>query len=100
MPLTRPLAILLLLGLLTLFAAQRCDREQQAVSRSRLLMGTVVEITVFGAGKTSPDAAVSEAFSAMERVEQLMSAQLPHSDISRINASDAAVEVAPETAAV
>jgi thiamine biosynthesis lipoprotein len=98
--LSRLLAFLLLLGLLVLFALQRCDREPQSVSRSRLLMGTVVEITALGDEQQALDTAVSEAFRAMARVEGLMSAIRPHSDVSRLNASTAAVEVSPETAAV
>jgi thiamine biosynthesis lipoprotein len=100
LPLTRPLAILLLLGLLALFAVQRCHREPESVSRSRLLMGTVVEITAFGEAQKPLEEAVSAAFRAMERVEERMSASRPHSDVSRLNASAAAVEVAPETAEV
>lgn len=100
MPLTRPLAILLLLGLLALFAVQRCHREPESVSRSRLLMGTVVEITVLGDERKSLDEAVTEAFRAMERVEELMSASRPHSDVVRFNAAANPVEVDPETAAV
>ncbi len=100
MPLTRPLAILLLLGLLALLALQRCDHEPQSVRRSRLLMGTVVEITALGDEQKSLDAAVSEAFLAMARVEELMSASRPHSDVFRLNAATVAVDVTPETAAV
>ena len=100
MPLTRPLAILLLLGLLALFAAQRCDPEPQSVSRSRLLMGTVVEIIALGDKREPLEEAVTEAFRAMGRIEELMSASLPHSDVARLNTAAATVEVTPETAAV
>jgi FAD:protein FMN transferase len=100
LPLTRPLTILLLLGLLALFAVKQCDREPQSLSRSRLLMGTVVEITVLGNDQKSLESAVTEAFQAIDRVEKLMSAQLPNSDVTRINASTAAIEVSPDTAAL
>ena len=36
----------------------------------------------------------------MERIEQLMSAHLPQSDVARLNRAAEAVAVAPETAAV
>jgi len=98
--LTRPLVILLLLGLLAIFAVQRCHREPESVSRSRLLMGTVVEITALGDDREALDQAVTEAFRSMERVEELMSAGRPNSDVARLNAAAEAVEVDPETAAV
>ncbi len=100
MSLTRSQAILLLLGLLVLSLLQACDRGPQRVSRSRLLMGTVVEITAFGDQQKVLETAVSEAFEAMERVDGLMSANRPDSDVSRLNAASGAFEVTAETADV
>ncbi|MEJ2200823.1 MAG: FAD:protein FMN transferase [Desulfuromonadaceae bacterium] len=100
MSLNRPLVILLLFGVLALFALQQCRDKPQSLSRSRLLMGTVVEITVLGDAPEGLEGAVTEAFAALERVEQLMSAHFSNSDVARLNASGEAVEVSPETAAV
>jgi FAD:protein FMN transferase len=93
-------AALLLLPLL-LFSLWSWHREDpQQLSRSRLIMGTVVEITVLGGepGRRSP--AIDAAFSEMARIEALMSPQLADSDVARLSRSEAPLAVAPETAAV
>lgn len=101
MSLTRPLVILLLFALLGFLALQRCagDRSQQ-FSRSRILMGTVVEISAFGADPGRLEAAVTEAFAEMARIESLMRPAGEGSDVARLTAAEQWTEVAPETAAV
>lgn len=101
MPFTRPLVILLLLVLLGSLALQRCAGERpQQVSRSRILMGTVVEISAFGADPGRLEAAVTDAFAEMARIEALMRPAGEGSDVARLSASEQGTEVAPETAAV
>ena len=101
MSLTRPLAILLLLALLGFLALQRCAGERpQQLSRSRILMGTVVEISVHGADPGRLEAAVTDAFAEMARIERLMRPAGEGSDVARLTASEQGTEVAPETAAV
>lgn len=101
MSLTRPLVILLLFALLGFLALQRCagDRPQQ-LSRSQILMGTVVEISAFGADQGRLEAAVTEAFAEMARIESLMRPAGEGSDVARLTAAEQGTEVAPETAEV
>ncbi len=102
MPLTRPVIVILLLALVAFGMMRRCEgEEEQSVRRSRILMGTVVEITALGASPTVLQRAVDDAFAEMARIEELMSARLPGSDVARLNrdASDP-LALAPETAEV
>jgi thiamine biosynthesis lipoprotein len=55
-----------------------------SASRARPLLGTLVEIRL-AAGSRAAAEAFAAAFSAIERVQRLMSAHDPHSDVSRIN---------------
>jgi FAD:protein FMN transferase len=98
-PLLRTAALLLLpLLLFSLWSWYREDPLQ--LSRSRLILGTVVEITVLGGEAGRRSAAVDAAFSEMARIEALMSPHLSDSDVARLNRSDSPQVVAPETAAV
>ncbi|MBO4794345.1 MAG: FAD:protein FMN transferase, partial [Deltaproteobacteria bacterium] len=67
--------------------------------RSRILMDTVVEITVTDAGGAPLPQVVDKAFDEMTRIEQLTSFFREGSDVARIN-SQKETEVAPETAAI
>jgi thiamine biosynthesis lipoprotein len=99
--LTRPLAILLLLALLGFLALQRYVGERpQQLSRSRILMGTVVEISAHGTDPGRLEAAVTDAFAEMARIERLMRPAGEGSDVARLTASARGAEVAPETAEV
>jgi len=99
--LTRPLVILLLLALLGFLALQRGAGERpQQLSRSRILMGTVVEISAYGADQGRLEAAVTDAFAEMARIERLMRPAGEGSDVARLTASEQGIEVAPETAEV
>lgn len=60
--------------------------------RARPLLGTLVDISATGAGADLP-AAVDAAFSAIERVQKLMSFHDARSDVSRINFADEGDEV-------
>ncbi|HKQ28301.1 MAG TPA: FAD:protein FMN transferase [Burkholderiales bacterium] len=75
--------------------------SSSSVSRARPLLGTLVEIRI-SADCADPAVAIGEAFSTVERVHQLMSAQDPESDVSRINrAADAtALRIDPWTSQV
>jgi len=91
-----PLAVLLLV-LLT----AGCQRDQQqTVRRSRLLMGTVVEIVALAPASLPADAAVERAFAEMARIEQLMSPSVAGSDVERLSGESGPIEVSAETAAV
>jgi thiamine biosynthesis lipoprotein len=101
LPFARLLVIFLLFVLLGTLALQRWtgDRSQQ-LSRSRILMGTVVEISAYSADPGRLEAAVSAAFEEIARVERLMHPTGEGSDVAHLTASSQGAEVAPETAAV
>lgn len=92
----RPLIIILLLAMLAL-GWWRLHPAEDGVRRTRLLMGTVVEIVAQGADAQD---AVDAAFAEMVRLEKLLSRHVPESDVSRISASETGGEVTPETAQV
>jgi len=101
LPFNRPLVILLLLALAGYLALQRCAGESpQQLSRSRILMGTVVEITAFGGDPGRLEAALEAAFAEMARIEALMAPQGGASDVARLSAAATGEEVAAETAEV
>jgi len=101
LPFNRPLVILLLLALVGFLALQRCAGEKpQQLNRSRILMGTVVEITAFGDDLGRLEAAVAAAFAEMERIEGLMAPEGEASDVARLSAAVKGGEVAAETAEV
>jgi len=101
-PLFRPFFLLLLLLLCGLWIFSRpADRTAQPLVRSRLLMGTVVEITAFGSPPEAVDRAVTAGFAEMARIERLMSPHISGSDVVRLaEAGTEPVRVAPETAEV
>lgn len=70
------------------------------VQRSRILMGTVVEITAFGPDQGRLEAAVDQAFAAMAGVDARMGPHGPQSDAVRLSAAAGPLRVSPETAAV
>lgn len=69
--------------------------------RAQPLLGTLVEVAATGAPASLP-AALDAAFSAIERIQRLMSFHDPDSDVSRINAAEAGCEIGvdPHTARV
>ena len=101
MPFARLLVIFLLLALLGSLALQRCTGERrQQLSRSRILMGTVVEISAQGADPGRLEAVVSAAFEEIARIEKLMHPSGDRSDVARLTAAPEGAEVSPETAEV
>ncbi len=71
-------------------------------TRSRLVMDTKVDVTLFGVSSREATTVANEMFSEMERLESILSRHIPGSDISRINdaAGKSWVSVEPETIAV
>ena len=55
------------------------------VSVSRVLMGTVVNLTVIGEDKAAVETAVSATFDQMSRLEALLSRHQPDSELSQLN---------------
>jgi len=68
--------------------------EPVALSRTRLMMGTQVTVTVFAADGKARLRAVEAAFDRISAVERLMSAHDPESELSRVNAEAADTPVA------
>ena len=66
------------------------------LSQRRLLMGTLVEISVPEA-PPGADAAVNAAFAEMERIERLMSPHMEGSDLQRLGAGVPEAEASAET---
>ncbi len=70
---------------------------KESVNYSRMLMGTIVEITVMDE-TTGSDKAVKAAFAEIKRLEALLSSYMPTSDVSMVskNAGASAIKVSPE----
>ncbi len=98
---TRATATLLLLAALLLAITLLPPREPEGpLIRTRLLMGTVVEIRIEDTESARYDAAVTAAFAEMAAIERRMSPHLPQSEISRIAAATGTVGLSADTAEV
>ena len=94
------LLLLLLLPSLLLGGCPGRSGTPAAVHRSRILMGTVVEITAYGPDQAPLERAVAQAFAAMAQIESLMTPHQPKSDVARLSAAAGPLQVSPETATV
>lgn len=92
-----PVATLILVILLL---SRNNGVEDKLVKRTRVLMDTVVEITLFNEGDAEKsNAAVTEAFNEMKRLEGLLGRHQKGSDIWNINENPGReIKVSPETA--
>jgi len=71
-------------------------QRSQTVQRSRMIMGTLVEISVTGRNGLELHRLVEKAFAEMERLEQQLSSQITTSEVARLGeVSD--LEVSKET---
>ncbi|MGE4542638.1 MAG: FAD:protein FMN transferase [Pedobacter sp.] len=73
------------------------QRREQPLQRTRLLLGTVVEITVYDQRPQRFAPAVEAAFDEMSRLEALTSFYRRDSDAARLSAMQGDLAVAPET---
>jgi thiamine biosynthesis lipoprotein len=99
LPWNRPLMIGLLVVLLAL-AWWRLQPGDEELRRSRLMMGTVVEIMAGGLPANQLEAAVEAAFTEIARLDMLLSSYRQDNDVARLSQSEAGSEVTVETAAV
>lgn len=99
MPWNRPLIIGLLVILLAL-TWWRLQPAEQEIRRSRLMMGTVVEIVAEGLEESKLKAAVDAAFAEVARLDKLLSRYEQSSDVTLLSQSDSGGEVALETSEV
>ena len=97
----RSIAIFLAAAVLVALALVRLGGSgaPEQVVRSRILMGTVVEITAWGEGRGKTEAAVTAAFDEMARIERLMGPG-EESDPFRLSQPVPELDVSPETARV
>lgn len=98
MPISRTPIKLFAFAIGILIGIQACGSGGEPVRRTQVVMGTLVDITVTAPDEERAQAAITQAFDEMSRIEQLMSTYLPDSEISRINraAGKEAVPVSPE----
>lgn len=98
---SRLLALLLVILLAALALFGRGDEDSGEFRRARVLMGTVVEITLLDGGAESDlEAAMEAAFNAMAEVEARMSAHRDDSETARLNVAAGPLEVSAATAEV
>lgn len=98
---SRLFALLLVIALAAPALFGRGDEDTGEFRRARLLMGTVVEITLLdGGAQSDAEAAMEAAFSAMAEVEARMSAHRQDSEVARLNAAAGPLKVSAETAEV
>lgn len=78
------------------------EEEAGSIVYSRVLMGTTVEITLWGGDEKVLDRAAGAAFTEIARLEDIFSSYRPGSDVSRVsrNAGKGPVEVSPEVVEV
>ncbi len=84
--------VLVLAGLIYL----RQPQTDGQVSRTALIMGTVVDIRAYGEDNKQLEQAVTKAFEEMSRVEQLFSSHIAESEISRLSAATESLSLSPE----
>lgn len=71
-----------------LFLLSSCTlapKAQNIFKDTRIMMGTVVSISVVADDKPHADAAIKAAFDELDRLEKMMSVQIPTSVVSKIN---------------
>ena len=90
--------VILLLVLIAGLVWWRIPADNQQLSRTALVMGTLVEIKAFGADDLQLEQAVSDAFAEMTRLEELLSSHRPKSEISLLSAATHEVTVSQESA--
>lgn len=73
-------------------------KPTEAVVYNKMLMGTLVEITLYEEGGVDTDRAAETAFAEIERLERVFSSYIPESDVSKVstNAGGGPLRVAPE----
>lgn len=81
--------IIILFHILVLIFAYKdsvgAENIKKRFSETRLLMGTVVEVIIIADNESVARKSIADAFSAMERVDRLMSNFKEESDVSKIN---------------
>ena len=103
---TRITGILIIMIIAMALGAGGCRRHEPAPAQykdTRVLMGTTVTITLYGASEAELEQAADAAFAEIERLSAVFSRYDPESELSRLNreAVDGGThEVSPEMAAM
>jgi len=95
----RPWA-LVLLGLIVTLGWWQWHPQSDEMRRTRLLMGTTVEVVVLGIAADQAESAIEAAFAEMTRLERLLGSGNVESDPAKVNRSSGETIVAAETAEV
>ena len=86
-----------ILMLLTVAAPACSNKNEQAVKRRSLVMGSTIEVQVRGTDEKSADIAITAAFSEANRIDTLFSTYIKNNEMWRINNSGKEeIEVDPE----
>jgi len=96
----RPLFLVLLLILVALLVWLRQPAADSQISRTALVMGTLVEIKVYSDDRKHAELGIDVAFAEMTRLEQLFSTHIPTSEISLLSAAERSMTVSSETASL
>lgn len=95
----RPLIIALLLVVLAL-SWWRLTPDEKEIRRSRIMMGTVVEIMAAGGDGSLIEAAVESAFAEMERLDKQLSRYNANSEVSQLSRSTEGGELSAQAVEV
>jgi len=95
----RRYALLVLCALVALAVLWWRGQKPQTVKRSRMIMGTVVEVTASGRDGLMLHEQIEAAFSEMERLERLLSPHIETSEVAQL-ATSRDLQVSDETRTV
>jgi thiamine biosynthesis lipoprotein len=73
--------------LIGFFAAEKLNKEVSTISRSKFLLGTIVEIQIRDSESQKVEEVISEAFNEIQRIDKLLSIYDSESPVSKINSS-------------
>jgi len=93
-----PLVLILFFVGIVVFLRQPDNGGHRA--RSALIMGTVVDVRVYGEDEKRLEKALDEAFAEMSRVEQIFSNHIASSEISQLSAATEPLVLSLETVAL
>ncbi len=96
----RPQWVILLLLVVAGLVWWRAPGGERQLVRTALIMGTLVELKVFGTNEDELERATAAAFAEMRRVEALLTSYRPESEISRLSRAAGPFIVSEETAAL
>ncbi|MBI5970156.1 MAG: FAD:protein FMN transferase [Deltaproteobacteria bacterium] len=73
-------------------------KNRESVTHARMLMGTLVEVTLIDGDRNGFDHAAQKAFAEIKRLEAIFSSYMPESDATRVSeaAGKTPVKVSPE----